>query len=178
MLIAIIFLIIITLLGMSGFVRQPGASTVSGVAAVGIFLAIADGVLFTWLLIYCQRMDRKGVAAGTVFGLRFPLYVVVAGALAMVGVGGESSPGAGEMAGLVVLGLVLIVPPLYALQKAVASVSTLTLSALTALGPLLIFLLQLIEGRVAYSTATLTGLIIYFIGAMAASLGAVKATIK
>ncbi len=177
LLLAIAFLAVVTVMGWSGFVREPGMASVPVIASLGIVLAIADGVLFTWLLIYCQRLDRKGVTAGTVFGLRFPLYVLVAGTFAAAGIGGKPPEFTSELAGIVLLGLMLIVPPLYALQKAVASISTLTLSALTALGPLIIFLLQLIEGRVEYSTASLIGLVVYFLGALLASFGAVRAAI-
>jgi len=54
----------------------------------------------------------------------------------------------------------------------------MTIGALTALGPFVIFGLQMIEGRVAYSLATLIGLVVYFAGAMLAALGAVKATVQ
>ncbi len=46
-----------------------------------MLLAFGEGALFTWLLISCQRLDRTGVGPGVVFGLRFPLYVLVAGGL-------------------------------------------------------------------------------------------------
>jgi hypothetical protein len=61
------------------------------------------------------------------------------------------------------------------LQRAVALISTLTIGALTALGPFIIFGLQLIEGRVDYAPATLAGLGLYSIGAVLAALGAVTA---
>lgn len=163
----------ITISGWSGFVRGG-----PWVAAAGICFAVADGVLFTWLLIFCQRMDRVGVGPGAVFGLRFPLYVIVAGAMTAVGFDQKDALPALETVIIIVIGLALIIPPLYALQRAVAMVSTLTISTLTALGPFVIFGLQMIEGRVDYSLATLTGLFIYFAGALVAAFGAVHATAK
>ncbi len=68
----VVFLAVVTIFGWSGFVRGDAA-------VAGVLLAITDGVLFTWVLIYCQRLDRAGVGAGAVFGLRFPLYVIFAG---------------------------------------------------------------------------------------------------
>lgn len=168
-----IFLIVITISGGSGFVRGG-----SWVGLAGVLFAIADGILFTLMLIYCQRLDRVGVGAGAVFGLRFPLYVIVAGGLAAAGVDHKVSIPASETLFIVLIGLALVIPPLYALQRAVALVSTLTIGALTALGPFVIFALQLVEGRVEYSNATLVGLFIYFVGAMLAALGAVRATMK
>ena len=166
----IVFLAIITIAGLSGFALNGWRGGVLGVA-----LAIADGVLFTWLLIHCQRLDRAGVGPGTVFGLRFMLYVVVAGSMAIVLPSSKPDLPWTEVAGIVAIGLILIVPPLYALQRAVALVSTLTIGALTALGPFVIFVLQMAEGRVDYSSLTLVGLGIYFVGAILAAAGAVRA---
>ena len=169
----VVYLVIVTISGGSGFVRGD-----INIAIAGVLFAITDGVLFTWVLIYCQRLDRVGVGPGAVFGLRFPLYVFVAGGLAMLGVDQKAAMPYWDIAITVLIGLALTVPPLYALQKAVASISTLTISALTALGPFVIFALQMIEGRVDYSQATLIGLMIYFVGALLAAFGAVKATVK
>ncbi|MGI9413542.1 MAG: hypothetical protein ACR2PM_07730, partial [Hyphomicrobiales bacterium] len=52
----ILYLSVATIAGCSGFVRGG-----AGVATAGVLLAIADGVLFTMVIIYCQRMDRGGV---------------------------------------------------------------------------------------------------------------------
>ena len=167
---ALIYLVVITALGLSGFVRGGG-----GIAILGTFLAVAEGALFTWLLIFCQRIDRKGVGASTVFGLRFPLYVVTAAVLAGVGFDQKAPISWSEMAVITAIGLMLIVPPLYALQRAVSLISTLTISAITALGPFIIFALQMIEGRVSYAWPTLLGLSIYYVGAVLAAVGAVRA---
>lgn len=165
------FLAIITVAGWSGFVRGGPAAAVLGVA-----MALAEGVLFTWLLVLCQRLDGKGVSANVVFGLRFPLYVVAAGALGAAGFDHKAPLAAGETAMIVLVGLIVIIPPLYALQRAVALISTLSISIVTALGPLIIFSLQLIEGRVEHSTATLIGLGIFFVGSLAAAFGSLRPT--
>ena len=172
LLLAIAYLAFVTITGQSGFVRGDAM-----VGALGVIFAIADGILFTWVLIYCQRMDRVGVGPGVVFGLRFMLYVLVAGALAGVGIGDKQSLPADEIAYIVIIGLALIIPPLLALQLAVAAVSTMTIGAITALGPFAVFILQIFEGRVEYSEATLLGLFFYFFGAVLAAFGAVRATV-
>ena len=167
----IVYLSAVTIIGWSGFVRGG-----AGVAAAGVLLAIADGVLFTLVIIYCQRMDKGGVGPGAVFGLRQMLYIVAAGGLVTLGVDSKGALAPSEIALIVLVGLILTVPPLYALQRAVALISTLTISALTALGPFVIFGLQMMEGRVDYAPATLAGLMFYFAGALLAALGAVRAT--
>ena len=50
-----------------------------------------------------------------------------------------------EIARYVTIGFVLIVPPLFILQKAVGLTTTLTMSAIFTTGPIFIFLLQLVE---------------------------------
>jgi drug/metabolite transporter (DMT)-like permease len=171
LLVAILFVAATTILGWSGFVRGG-----LGVALAGVVLAVADGVLFTWMLIYCQRLDRVGVGPTAVFGLRFPLYIMVAGAMVATGVDHKMSLPASEIAVIVVVGLALTIPPLLALHKAVALVSTLTIGALTALGPFMIFGLQIVEGRVDFAPVTLAGLCLYFLGALLAAVGAVAAS--
>lgn len=170
--VAMLVLAWVTISGASGFVRGGWLVGLGGVA-----LAVADGVLFTWLLVLCQRIDRTGVGPGVVFGLRFPLYVLVAGILAAAGVADKAVLPPEEVAWIVLIGLALIIPPLYALQRAVVLVSTLTIGAITALGPFLIFALQLVEGRVTFAGMTLVGLAIYSVGAVLAAVGAVRGSV-
>jgi drug/metabolite transporter (DMT)-like permease len=170
---AIIYLAGVTISGGSGFVRGGKI-----VAASGVVLAIANGVLFTWMLIYCQRLDRAGVGAGAVFGLRLPLYVIVAGGMVAFGGAQHTEIPLQDIMGIVLIGLALTIPPLYALHRAVAHISPMIIGALTALGPFMILALQIIEGRVATSTATLIGLLIYGTGAAFCALGAVKASLN
>ena len=127
---------------------------------------------------YCQRLNKAGVGPAAMFGLRFPLYVLVVGCLALAGVDAREPLQINEIIPIIVIGLALSVPPLYALQKAVALVSTMTISVISALGPFVIFVLQIFEGRVDYSQATLAGLAIYFLGALLATYGAVRATMN
>ena len=168
------WLSVVTVAGQSGFVRGG-----VGVGLMGVALALSEGVMFTAVLVYCQRLDRRGIGPGAVFGLRFVLYVVVAAAAAAMGLDAKPvTPGAGELAAITGFGLLLIVPPLYALQRAVALISTLTISVLTALGPFLIFAMQMAEGRVSFAPATLAGLALFFAGSLLAAFGAVRATMR
>ncbi|MEM7207463.1 MAG: hypothetical protein AAF434_06550 [Pseudomonadota bacterium] len=169
--VAIIFLAFITVGGMSGFVRGD-----TGVAILGVLLAIIDGVFFTLILVYSQRLSKAGVGPTAVLGIRLPLYVLVTGVAATAGFNSVGPVSTSDLVLYTVIGLLLSVPPLYLLQKAVATVSTLTLSAITAIGPLVIFLLQIVEGRVDYKTVTLIGLSFYTAGAIFSAYGAVRAS--
>ncbi len=168
---SIIFLTVITVTGFSGFVRGD-----QHIAIIGILLAIIDGVFFTLILVYSQRLNKAGVGPSAVLGLRLPLYVIVTGMIAFSGSRASPILGGSEIALYVLTGFCLTIPPLYFLQKAIPMLSTLTLSAITALGPFVIFCLQLVEGRVDYSLMTLTGLTIYITGAILSATGAVKAS--
>ena len=75
---------------------------------------------------------------------------------------------------VIVIGFVIMAFPVFAMQKAISLMSTLTLAAITALGPLFVFLFQIVDGRVAYAPATLTGLLIYFAGAFLAAYGGAR----
>ncbi|MBT4889054.1 MAG: hypothetical protein HON65_05835 [Rhodospirillales bacterium] len=167
----IVYLAGITITGSSGFVREGAWE----IALIGVLLAVLDGVLFTWVLVYGQRLDKVGVGPDAVFGLRFMFYICAAGGLALTDPAPAGQYEFSELSMLVLIGLLLTIPPLYALQRAIALISTLTISAFTSLGPFIIFALQMMEGRVEYSTQTLIGLIIYSAGAMIASIGAYKA---
>lgn len=168
---SIVFLALITVVGLSGFVRGGFPAALGGVC-----LAVIDGVFFTFILVYSQRLNRAGVGPSTVLGIRLPLYVLVTGALAVGVTAAPSDLSTGEIALYVTVGFALTVPPLYLLQRAVPLVPTLTISSITALGPLFIFALQMLESRVDFSAATLIGLAAYTVGALLAATGAVRAS--
>ena len=167
--ISIIFLAFVTVAGYTGFVRGDWL-----VGLTGVLLAVVDGVFFTLILVYSQRLSKAGVGPGAVLGLRLPLYLIVTGGLVLAETGQSSALSMSDILLYVSIGFLLTVPPLYLLQKAVAMISTLTMSALTALGPFVIFGLQLVEGRVEYRDMTLIGLSVYFAGALLAAIGAVR----
>ncbi|MEM8686454.1 MAG: hypothetical protein AAGF81_03930 [Pseudomonadota bacterium] len=172
--VSILYLVTITVSGHSGFVRGGGTMAAIG----GASLALLDGVLFTWVLVISKRLNTVGIGPAAVLGLRLPLYVLVAAALSVAGVDARAPLPAWDIAVFVLLGVMLTVPPLYALQKAVSLVSTLTISSLTALGPFVIFALQVVEGRVDYSQATLAGLFLYSLASVLSAIGAVRAATR
>jgi drug/metabolite transporter (DMT)-like permease len=166
----LVALVAITLAGFSGFVRG-GAF----VAMAGISLAAVSGVLITWMLFYCNRLDRAGVGPVAQFGLRFLFYLVLSLGGVALGLDAKGEVPVGDLAFAVLVGLLVMAFPIYAVQKAVTLVSPLTIGAVTALGPLFVFGFQLVEGRVEYAQATLFGLGIYFIGATVAAFGSAQA---
>lgn len=168
--IGMLLLALFTLFGFSGFVRG-GIFT----AIIGLALAALSGVGIALMLLFSQRLDRHGLGPVAQFGLRFPIYLVCAAIGWIAGIDAKGPVAFADLAFAVALGLLLLAYPIYAVQKAVALTSSLTLAAIAATTPVLVFVLQAIEGRVAFSTATSIGLAVCFSGAMLAVWGAGRA---
>lgn len=167
---AMAYLCAITLMGQSGFVR--GGVTV---ALAGLLLSALSATSLAALMLYGHHLDRRGVGPVAQYGLRFPLYVAVAIIAAAVGVDAKPIDATGPVLPVVLLvGVAMIAFPVLAMQKAIALLPTMTLAAITALGPLAVFALQLVEGRVAYAPATMVGIGVYLVGAVLTASGAVR----
>lgn len=160
-----------TLFGQSGFVRG-GAD----IAALGLGLAVASGVLITLMLLYSKRLDGVGLEPVAQFGFRFPIFFVLAFAGFAMGIDDKGVVPVGDIVYAVAIGMVLLAFPIYAVQKAVSLTTPLTIASIAATAPLIVFLLQMIEGRVDYSNATSAGLAVYFVGAIVTALGSARAT--
>lgn len=162
-----------TLMGLSGFVRGGLA-----VALAGLGLALVAGTLITGMLLSSHGLVRAGVGPLAQFGLRFPLYVVLAAGGYALGLDAKASIPLPDYLVAVAVGLAVLAFPIYAVQKAVALTSTATIAAFAAAGPLVVFVLQIFEGRVDYSAATLAGLIVYFAGAIVSALAGTMAGLR
>jgi drug/metabolite transporter (DMT)-like permease len=163
---AIAALSAITLTGLSGFMR---GDALAGLA--GLVLTVVSGFMMAGMLLASYRLSRQGVGPAAMFGLRFPLYLALTGAGFLLGLDVKDGASMSELLLVVAVGLVVIAFPIYAVQKAVTLASALTVGAATALIPVVVFVLQMIEGRVAYSNATLAGLAIYIAGAVVSVAG-------
>lgn len=155
-----------TLAGLSGFVRGG-----FGVAALGLFLAAVSGVAMSGMLLASYRLSACGVGPAAVFGLRFPLYLLLAGSGYLLGLDDKGPVAPVDFAGAVALGLIVLAFPIYAVQKAISLTSAMTVGAATALIPVVVLALQAVEGRVDYSHATAAGLAVYTVGALVAAAG-------
>ena len=167
--IAVIYLAVITLLGQSGFVRGGWMVAMSGLLLTGV-----SAISLAAMMVYSQRLDRLGVAPVAQYGLRFPLYVIVALLAAGLGLDTKGPVDPHRLLIVVLIGFIIMAFPVFAMQKAISLMSTLTLAVITALGPLFVFLFQIIESRVDYAPATMTGLTIYFAGALLAAVGGAR----
>ncbi|MDA4845760.1 hypothetical protein [Hoeflea poritis] len=166
---AILYLGAITIFGLSGFVR--GGETV---AIAGVGLSALSGACTAFVILYSVRLNRKGVGPLAQFGLRFIAYTFLALAAFLAGLddkGVQTDPS--KLAVTVLIGFAVIAFPLYLVQKAVPLIPAPTIAAVTALGPAMVFFMQLFDGRIDYSTSTLAGLVIYMIGALLTVYGAI-----
>ncbi|SIO34605.1 EamA-like transporter family protein [Rhodovulum sp. ES.010] len=170
---ALVFLAGITLLGFSGFVRGGETAAISGLIA-----SFVGGVFITGMLLYGQRLHRKGLGPTTQFGLRFPLFLVVTFAGYMLGLDAKGPVAWQDLLVAYAFGMLLLAFPIYAVQKAISLTTSLTIAAVASTAPLLIFVLQMIEGRVDVSLLTSAGLIVFFAGSLVSLSGAATAISK
>lgn len=159
--VALALLGLATLVGLSGFVRG-GAE----VAAAGVLLSVVSGAMMAGMLRASYRLSAQGAGPLAVYGARFPLYVALALVGYALGLDDKGGVDAPALAAAFGIGLLLLAFPTYAVQKAVALTSPAAVGAATALIPAVVFGLQIIEGRVAFSAATLAGLVVYALGAL------------
>lgn len=152
---------VFTLLGWSGFVRGGLAGALAGLA-----LATFAGALIAGMLIYSDRLARACVGPVAQYGLRFPLYLALATGGVLLGLDDKGAVEPADLVNVVLAGMVLLAFPIYAVQKAVSLTSPLTVATFAATCPLVVFLMQVAEGRVDYAPATLAGLLVFFAGAL------------
>lgn len=163
----IVVLVFVTLTGRSGFVREDLT-----VGWAGLSYALASGAMIAAMLMFSQRLDRLGLKPVSQFGLRFPLYLVFALLGWRAGWDTKGAVSFPDLSLAVGIGLILLAFPIYAVQKAVAQVSSLTLAAIAATGPVLVFAFQVLDDRVIFAPATSYGLAVCFAGALIAAFGA------
>lgn len=166
MLAALALAMTVALGGLSGAGPQPPA-----IAALGVVLAICAGISISVNTVLCRQLNDTGVDPTALVSVRFVGAVVLAAALALPS-GHDFSALFSTSAIKVVLGasLLLIVFPIYVNQVGISLASPLTVRVVLAVGPVLIFLLQLAEGRLSSSPYSLASAAIYGVFAVLAAL--------
>ena len=163
---ALLFAAAVMLGGWSGVGAQP-----LGRAVAGLALTVGGGLCISMSTLLSRVVNDAGVGPATLIALRFPGAVLLAGALAALSpadVAAGVTPGV--LAIVALASLLLVVLPNYVNQIGIALASPLTVRAVLALGPVLVFLLQLVEGRLPSSVATLAACVLYAVFAVAAAL--------
>ena len=136
----------------------------------GVALLLVSGSSITISLLYCKRLHDHGVSADVITAVRYIALILIAGGGVMHsgGLGGIAT--LDQAVTLSILATVLIVLPLYALQVGIALTAPLTANVLRSLGPVFVFALQQVDGRLAYSTPTLICVLVYSAAAIAANV--------
>lgn len=152
--------------GYSGLGPQAPAA-----AAYGIALAIGGGISISISTLLSRALNDAGLRPATVMAARFPGAIVLTAGLVLaspVSVRSGVTPDA--MIGVALAALALIVVPNYVNQVGVALASPVTVRAVLAVGPVLVFALELADGRLSSSPWTLAACVLYALVAVAAAL--------
>jgi drug/metabolite transporter (DMT)-like permease len=160
--------------GLSGAGPQP-----VGAALVGVGLALGAGVSISVNTVLCRELNDDGIDPLTLVSLRFVGATAAAGALGFVS--GEDFTvlfQAPTLALVVGTSLGLVVFPIVVNQIAIALASPLTVRVVLAGAPALVFVLQLLDGRLSpspysFGTALLYG--IFAAGSVFARQRAIRA---
>jgi drug/metabolite transporter (DMT)-like permease len=140
------------------------------VTVVGLVLPIVSGTAITVSSLWAKRLNERGIGADTVTAGRYILIVTIALVVVIAGDRPPEFATAGEFAALALATTILIVLPLYSLQLGIARTAPLTAHTIRSLGPVLVFGLELVDGRIAYSGSTLSGIALYSFFALGSNL--------
>jgi hypothetical protein len=151
---------------LSGRSGVPAADALASLG--GLALAMVSGAAITLSLLCAKRLHDRGIGVAAVTAVRYPLLIVLA-----AGVLAASDHGAGDVGDPTVLILAanaLIVVPLLVLQVGIALTPPLTAHVVRSLGPVFVFALEPLDGRLAYSSATLACILAYSVCSIAGNL--------
>ena len=161
----LLFSAAVAISGLSGVGPQP-----LPLAVLGVALAAAGGFAISLNTLLCRTLNDVGVEPVALVALRFPGAVICAAVLAVVS-GAGVGPFPPQTFWLIVgASLLLIVFPIYVNQVGISLASPLTVRVVLAGTPVLIFCVQLVEGRLSSSPYSLAASIAYAIVAITALL--------
>jgi len=166
-------------LALLGWVVLNGYSGLRSESALGAFapvLPLVSGTAITVSLLWCKRLNERGIGSDALSATRYLLIVVVA---ALVVVFGDRPSGVETLRAFAVLTVVttlLVAAPLYVLQLGIARTAPLTVHLMRSLGPVLVFAAELADGRIAYSGLTLLGIALYSVFAIGGNLAHISHT--
>ena len=101
-----------------------------------------------------------------VLAIRFIAIIAISAGVVSSNEGSSLLAVDGALAELVLASLVLMVAPIYVLQLGIARTSAVSVWILLSIGPCLVFAVQLLDGRLAMSSHTLIGILLYSVFAI------------
>jgi len=159
----------VALSGLSG----AGALPV-GLTALGVILAAGGGIAISVSTMLCRQLNDAGVVPGAMLAVRYPATALAAAVLASWSPSGLPAALSRADAFMALASLLIIVPS-YANQWAISLASPLTVRVVLASAPVLIFVVQLIEGRLLASPYSLAAATLYAVAAIAAGFARQRA---
>lgn len=131
-----------------------------GKAALGVLFAAFGGVAASVSTMLCRQLNDAGAAPRALVAFRFPMTIAVAAAVVALSPSGLPRD-LSWIDALVAVAAVLIVIPNYVNQLAISLASPLTVRVVLAVAPVVIFFLQIAEGRLLASPYSLIAAILY-----------------
>ena len=149
---------------------RSGLASADASALFGLAALLVSGASITVSLLYCKRLHDHGVNAEVVTSVRYGLLILIAAGVVWHKGGLQGIGSIGEAVTLTGLATLLIVLPLYAFQVGIALTTPLTANVLRALGPVFVFALQQVDGRLSTSAPTLIGILAYSAAAIVSNV--------
>ncbi len=137
---------------------------------IGLALLSVSGTSITVSLLYCKRLQDRGVGADAVTTVRYIVLILLAGAVVFWH-GGTGIAAPRQFATLSVATTALIVLPLFAFQLGIGRTTPLTAQVIRALGPVFVFALEQFDGRTHYSLPTLVCILAYSAAVIVSNVG-------
>ena len=154
--VVLLALVYIAATGRSGF---QSADPMIALGSAG--LALMAGALITIGHLYGKRLSDAGATADALVGTRFIALLIVAAAVIVHDGPADVLPAATDLAWLALAAGVLIVAPIWFNQVGMARISPLSARVITAFAPALVFALQQLDQRIAWSTEALIAILAY-----------------
>jgi drug/metabolite transporter (DMT)-like permease len=167
-------LCIVACIGVGVLMRivDPSSTKDPGTVLLGAWMGLVSGVTLAIYRISCKRLNDKGVAAGTILGVRSPVIAFAATAVAWAT--SDTDVGAWSATSLATVSaacIALIVIPIYVNQVGVALASPITAGVATALQPTLLLGMQvLLSMQQSHSAYSLGAVLLYSVFAISSTL--------
>ena len=147
-----------------------GLGPVGGHVWLALALLVLSGASITISHLYSRRMAEAGFGADTITAVRYG-FIMLGAAIALLWQGKSTGvEGTADGAFLGLAAALLIALPLYILQVGVARTPQLTAHVIRSLGPVFVFALQQIDGRLHLSWPILILIVLYSIFVIAANV--------
>jgi hypothetical protein len=145
-------------------------------ALTGVALAAGAGVAISASTVLCRTLNDRGAHPTALVSLRFVGATIVAAVLLATSGGGLGDLGSWDAAAAVgAASLALVVFPIYVSQIGISLASPLTVRAVLAAAPALIFGLELVDRRLFPSLYSLAAAALYAVVAISAAIARARA---